>query len=84
MLPDKRIGDVYSGIIFRASRSAASRVDGKPLCATAQKSNAAPVSNADKKVHIQGLGFSAGQEPAKTSELILEFDLVRRSTDDVA
>ncbi|MGA7414547.1 MAG: hypothetical protein WBW33_29020 [Bryobacteraceae bacterium] len=83
MLTDEWMGDVDAVLIFRASRSAASRVDDKLLCATAQKSNSAPVSNAHEEIQIQGERLWTGKKPATAAILVPEFDFAWSSADNL-
>jgi len=84
VLPDQWVSDVYSGLAFQAPRRMASGVDHEFLCATAQESNAAPVSDANKQVQIHGERFGTGEDSATTPVLITQFDFVRSATDDLA
>jgi hypothetical protein len=78
------MGDVCSSLAFQALRCMASEVDVKLLCTTAQKSNAAPVSDAHEEVQIQCERLGARENPAATSVLIAELDFVSSASDDLA
>ena len=51
---------------------------------TAKKSNAAPVSDANKEIQVQGQRVDAGEDPATASVFIAEFDFVGSAFDDLA
>jgi hypothetical protein len=78
------MSDVYFGFAFQALRCVASGVERKLLRATAQKSNATPVSDAHKEVHVQGERLCAGEDPATAPVRIAELDFVRSAADDLA
>ena len=59
------MSDVYFGLTLQALRCVASGVERKPLCTTAQESNAAPVSDAHEKVQIQGERFGDWKGPGR-------------------
>jgi hypothetical protein len=84
VLPDEWMGEVYSGFAFQALRCAASTVDYKLPGTPAQKPNAPPVSDAHKKVQIQGERLGTGKDPATAAVLIAELDHVRSAADDLA
>jgi hypothetical protein len=83
VLPDAWMGDVYSGLALQTLRCVASCVERKLLVTSAQKSNTAPVSDAHKKVHVQGKRLGTREYPATASVLIAELDFVRSATDDL-
>jgi hypothetical protein len=78
------MGDVYFGLAFQSLRCVAARVDCKLPGSPAQKSYAAPISDAHKKVQIQGARVGAREDSATASVLISELDFVRRAADDLA
>jgi len=84
VFPDERMGEVYSGFVFQTLRSVASRVDHKLPGTPAQKPNAPPVSDAYKKVQIQGKRFGTGKDSATAAVLIAELHFVRSAADDLA
>jgi hypothetical protein len=84
VFPDERMGEVYSGFVFQTLRSVASRVDHKLPGTPAQKPNAPPVSDAHKKVQIQGERFVTGKDSATAAVLIAELHFVRSAADDLA
>jgi hypothetical protein len=50
----------------------------------AQKSNAAPVSDAHEEIQIQGERLSTGKNPATTAMLIAKLYHVRSAVDNLA
>ena len=78
------MSDVYFGLAFQALRCVASGVECKLLGTPAQKSNAAPVSDAHEEVQIQGERLSAGKNPATAAILIAKLDYVRSAADNLA
>jgi hypothetical protein len=70
-------------IAFQALRCVASSVERKLLGAPTQKSNAAPISDAHKKVQVQGKRLGTREDPATAPVLIAELDFVRSATDDL-
>ena len=78
------MGDVDSPLALQTFHIVASSVDGNPLCTTAQKAKAAPVSNAHEEVQIQSQRFGAGENPATPAVLVAQFDFIRSTTDDLA
>ncbi|MGA7415174.1 MAG: hypothetical protein WBW33_32180 [Bryobacteraceae bacterium] len=62
----------------------ASGVQHKLLRTTAQKSNTAPISDANKLIHVQSQRFSLGEASARASVLIEKFDVVWSSGNDFA
>jgi len=75
------MSDIYSRIASQALRCVASSVDCELLCAPAQKSDPAAVSDTYKKVQIQGECLGTGEDPAAAPVLIAELDFVRRVAD---
>jgi hypothetical protein len=84
MLPDEWVGDVGPGFAIQSLGCAASSVGCVLLSPSAQKSNAAQVTNAHKKVQIQQERLCTGKYPAAAPVLIPKFDFVRRAADDLA
>jgi hypothetical protein len=84
LLPDQWMSDVYSGLAFQTLRGPATSIELRPLCPPAQKSNPAPVSDAHKKVEIQGKRLSTGKDPATAAVLIPALDVIRSAADDLA
>jgi hypothetical protein len=78
------MSDVYSGLVFQALRCVAAGVESKVLCTTAKESNALPVSDAHKKVQIQGERLGTGEAAATAAVLIAELDHVQSAADDLA
>jgi hypothetical protein len=78
------MSDVYSGLTFQALRCVASGVERKLLGTPTQKSNTALVSNAHKKIQVQGKCLGTRENPATASVLIAELDFVRSAADDFA
>ena len=78
------MSDVYFGLAFQALRCVASRVECELPGTPAQKTNAAPVSDAHENVQIQGERLGAREDPATTPVLIAQFHLVRSAADELA
>jgi hypothetical protein len=78
------MSDVKSAFPFQALRGVASGVECKLLCTTAQKPDAASVSNANKQVQIQGERLGTGEDPATTPVLILGLDCIPSARDKLA
>lgn len=84
MLKDQRMSDVYPSFACQSLRCAAPSVECKFPCTPTQKSNAAAVPDANKKVQIQGECLGIGNDPATPSVLIAEFNVIWSVTDDLA
>src|SRR5947207_2254763 len=78
------MSDICFGLAFKALRCVASGVKCELLCTTAQKSNAAPVSDAHEEVQIQGERVGDGEEPATAPVPIAELDFARSAGDKLA
>jgi hypothetical protein len=74
VLPNERMGDIPPAVIFQALRCVAPAVECKLLWTTTQKLNAAPVSDANEKVQIQGEGFDTGESLATAPVLIAKLN----------
>jgi hypothetical protein len=78
------MSDVCFTLAFWLLRGVAAGIEGELLRPTAQKSNAAAVSDPDKEVQIQGERIGAGEDPATTSIFVAEFDFVGSAFDYLA
>jgi hypothetical protein len=78
------MGDVSARLAFEALRSVAPGVERKLPSTTSKKSNASPVSDANKKIQIQGERLVPGEDPATATVIVVEFDEIRRTGDDLA
>jgi hypothetical protein len=84
MLPDQWMSDVYIGLALQALCRMASGVGCEIPGTPAQKSNAAPVSDAHEEIQIQGERLSTGKNPATTAMLIAKLYHVRSAVDNLA
>jgi len=78
------MSDVHFCLALQALRCVAAGVECKLLGTTAQKSNAAPVSDAHKEVQVQSERVPTGEGPVTASVLIAELDFVRSTGDELA
>jgi hypothetical protein len=78
------MSDVHFGLALQALCCMASGVECVPPGAPAEKSNAAPVSDAHEKVQIQSERLSTGKDPATAAILIAKLYHVRSAVDNIA
>jgi hypothetical protein len=78
------MSDVYFGLALQSLCRMASGVECEVPSTPAQKSNAAPVSDAHEEIQIQGERLSTGEDPTTAAILIAKLYYVRSAVDNLA
>jgi hypothetical protein len=78
------MSDVYFGLALQSLRCVASGAECELPGTPAEKSNAAPVSDAHEKVQIQSERLSSGKNPGTAAILIAKLYHVRSAVDHIA